>query len=82
MKSQLKLLIKNNKVRDIVFGVAGGISLSMSLPVSHLEGRDTVVYSNTFHSLLFCTCVTVLYCFMCKEIRNHSFKSRSVPGLI
>lgn len=81
MKSELKLFIKNNKVRDVVLGLAGGISLSMSLPVSHLVGRDGVVYSNTFHSLLFCVCITTLYCFMCKELRNHSFKGRNVPGL-
>lgn len=49
-----------NKIRTIV-GILGAMAFCYTLPNYHLKGRESVLYTNSIHSLVFVIMVSYLY---------------------
>lgn len=58
--------IEIKKIIQIISGILGSAALSCTLPVSNLQGRVRVTYSNSFHSIFFILIGAVCY-FRLKE---------------
>lgn len=82
--SKIKTQNKKEEGKKIIqgaIGLLGAMAFCQTLPVFHLQGRNQVVYSNSFHSLFFVTISAVLY-FKLKRNRKVDKKRSSLSLLL
>lgn len=64
MKQMIRVILKHKKIKgitEIILGTLGAMALCYTLPTAHLQGRNSVLYTNSTHSLLFVIMAAYFY---------------------
>lgn len=64
MKETIKVILNDKerkRIVEITLGILGAMALCYTLPTTHLQGRNSVLYTNSTHSLLFVIMASYFY---------------------
>ena len=73
MKETIKVILKQRDIKRIVeitLGILGAMALCYTLPTTHLQGRNSVLYTNSTHSFLFVAMAAYLYVTVRSKIKE------------
>ena len=73
MKETIKVILKQRDIKRIVeitLGILGAMALCYTLPTAHLQGRNSVLYTNSTHSFLFVAMAAYLYVTVRSKIKE------------